>query len=71
MSVTPFVRIETFNTQSVMPAGFGADPTNADLVSTLGLSFKPHPQVVYKADLQRYRDNPENDRFNLGLGYMF
>jgi len=71
MSVTPFMRIETFNTQSVMPAGFGADPANADHVSTLGLSFKPHPQVVYKADLQRYRDNPDNDRFNLGLGYMF
>lgn len=71
MSVTPFVRHEEFNAQSEMPSGFGADPANADRITTLGLSFKPHPQVVFKADLQKYRDNPDNNRFNLGLGYMF
>lgn len=71
MSVTPFVRYEEFNTQSEMPTGFAADPANADRVMTVGLSFKPHPQVVFKADVQTYRDNQNNDRFNLGLGYMF
>lgn len=71
MSVTPFARYEQFNTQSKMPAGFAADPKNADRVITVGLSFKPHPQVVFKADYQKYRDNSINDRFNLGLGYMF
>ncbi len=71
MSLTPFVRYEKYNTQSRMPAGFAADPANADRVTTLGLSFKPHPQVVVKADYQKFRDNSANDRFNLGLGYMF
>lgn len=71
MTVTPFARYEKFNTQSKMPAGFIADPANADRVVTMGLSFKPHPQVVLKADYQKFRDNPNNDRFNLGLGYMF
>ena len=71
MSVTPFARYERFNTQSKMPAGFAADPANADRVATLGLSFKPHPQVVFKADYQKFRNNPSNDRFNLGVGYMF
>ena len=71
MTLTPFVRYEKFNAQSKMPVGFMADPANADRVVTMGLSFKPHPQVVLKADYQKFRDNPTNDRFNLGLGYMF
>jgi hypothetical protein len=71
MTLTPFGRVEKFNTQSAMPSGFAADPANADRVATLGLSFKPHPQVVLKTDYQKFRDNPVNDRFNLGLGYMF
>jgi hypothetical protein len=71
MSITPFARYEKFNTQSKMPAGFASDPTNADRVTTVGLSFKPMPQVVFKADYQKFKDNPGNDRFNLGLGYMF
>jgi hypothetical protein len=54
-----------------MPAGFDSDPANKDRVFTSGLSFKPHPQVVFKGDYQRYRDNRINDRFNLGMGYMF
>lgn len=71
MTLTPFVRYEKFNTQSKMPAGFTADPANADRVTTVGLSFKPHPQVVFKADYQKFKDNSINDRFNLGMGYMF
>ena len=71
MTVSPFIRYEEFNTQSEMPAGFAADLANADRVTTVGLTFKPHPQVVFKADVQKYWDNPNNDRFNLGLGYMF
>lgn len=71
MSLTPFVRYEKFNTQSEMPAGFAANPVNADQVTTVGLSFKPHSQVVLKADYQWFKDNSINERFNLGLGYMF
>ncbi|MFC5743156.1 porin [Dyella tabacisoli] len=71
MKLTPFVRYERFNTQSKMPAGFLADPANADKVTTVGVSFNPHPQVVCKADYQKFQDNPKNDRFNLGIGYMF
>ncbi|AIF46342.1 hypothetical protein [Dyella japonica] len=71
MTLTPFVRYERFNTQSHMPAGFAADPANADHVATMGLTFSPYPQVVCKADYQKYQDNHKNDRFNLGMGYMF
>ena len=71
MSLAPFVRYEQYNTQSKMPLGIVADPANADRVTTIGFSFRPHPQVVLKADYQKYRDNPVNDSINLGLGYMF
>jgi len=71
MTLTPFARYERYNTQSHMPAGFAADPANADHVATVGLTFSPYPQVVCKADYQKYVDNHKNDRFNLGLGYMF
>ncbi|MBV8464679.1 MAG: hypothetical protein JO218_01925 [Burkholderiales bacterium] len=71
MSLTPFARYERYNTQAKMPAGFLADPANEDKVTTVGMSFKPLPQLVFKADYQWYHDNSINDRFNLGLGYMF
>ena len=71
MSVSPFVRYEQFNTQSKMPDGFAAKSENADRVWTVGLSFKPHSQVVVKTDYQKYTDNALSDRFNIGLGYMF
>ena len=71
MTLAPFVRYEQFNTQARMPAGFTADPANADRVITLGLSLEPLPQVVFKADYQKFQNNSANDRYNFGLGYMF
>jgi hypothetical protein len=40
-------------------------------VLTAGVTFRVHPQVVIKADYQKYQDNPLNDRYNLGLGFMY
>ncbi len=70
-SLTPFARYERYDAQARMPTGFATDPANADQVITLGLSFKPVDEVVFKADYQKFKDNPANDRYNLGLGYMF
>lgn len=70
MSLSPFVRYEYYNTQSSMPAGFDANPANAQHVSTAGVTFRLHPQVVIKSDYQKYTDK-DNNRFNVGLGYMF
>ncbi len=70
-SVSPFLRYERYDTQASMPTGFAASGSNADRVATLGLSWKPHPQVVFKADYQRYRVNAASSRFNLGMGYLF
>ncbi len=71
LSLAPFVRYEFFDTQAGMPAGFASDPANRDHVFTAGLSFWLDPQVVIKADYQKYQDNSLNDRYNLGLGFMY
>lgn len=71
MDVAPFIRFERFNTQKELAAGFTPNPLNDERVVTAGLNFKLHPQVVLKADYQKFRTDATQDRFNLGLGYMF
>ncbi len=69
--LAPFIRFERYDTQAGVAAGYVSDPLNRDRVVTAGLSFKLTPQVVIKADYQKFSVNPNNDRLNLGLGYMF
>lgn len=71
MELAPFVRYERFNTQQRVAAGLVPDPLNNERVVTAGLNFYLHPQVVLKADYQKFRGNTDKDRVNLGLGYMF
>jgi phosphate-selective porin O/P len=71
--VAPFVRFERIDIrQQEDPAnGLFQDPNNDDRVKTLGVNFWVHPQVVLKADIERFATNKANDRFDLGLGFMF
>jgi len=71
LSLAPFARYEYFDTQAAMPLGFDRDPANRDHVFTAGVTFRVHPQVVLKADFQKFQANPLNDRYNLGLGFMY
>jgi Phosphate-selective porin O and P len=71
MELSPFARYERYNTQASLPSGFGADPNNNERVTTFGVNFKLHPQVVFKADYQNFNKDSTKDRFNLGVGYMF
>jgi len=68
-----FVRYERYNTQDKVPSGFTADPNNDKTVWTVGINYRPIPNVVLKADYQ-FRDNKgsgEADIFELGLGFIF
>ena len=72
-SLPIFARYERYNTQDSVPTGFTADPNNDKTIWTVGLNFKPHSNVVLKADYQ-FRDNEgdgEPDRLELGLGFIF
>lgn len=71
--LAPFVMYETFNTQSGVPGGMIADPRNDRSSFILGVTWKPHPNVAFKAD---YRDNKDGsgtatDQFNVAVTYMY
>jgi Phosphate-selective porin O and P len=70
----PFVRFEKWNTQADIPNNIVRNDASENDIWTVGANYWPHPQVVLKADYQKF-DKPDGDkgdkRFNLGLGYMF
>ena len=71
--VAPFVRYERIDIKQA------EDPANALLqlaanderIKTIGVNFWVHPQVVLKADVQRYATDKTQDAYRLGLGFMF
>ena len=72
-SLEPFVRVEYYDTQRDMPSGFSKDSTRKITIYTAGLSFKPIPNVVIKADY-RNRSAAQGaiaDEINMGIGYAF
>jgi len=71
--LAPFVRYERIDIkQQEDPAnGQLQDPNNIERIKTIGVNFWVHPQVVLKADVQRYAADKSQDRFELGLGFMF
>lgn len=73
LDFAPFVRLEGIDIrQQEDPAnGLFQDPNNHERITTAGFNFWVHPQVVLKADVQRYRTDSTKDRFDLGVGYMF
>jgi uncharacterized coiled-coil protein SlyX len=72
-SLVPFARWERFDTQDEVPAGFAANPENDVRLWTLGLQFRPIPQVVVKLDHQDVRNAARTgvDQWNLALGWLF
>ena len=72
-SLVPFARWERYNTQDEVPAGFAPNPENDVRLWTLGLQFRPIPQVVVKLDYQDYENEASTgvDRWNLALGWLF
>ena len=73
LDVAPFVRVERIEIRQAEDPSLGVfqDPNNLERIRTIGVNFYVHPQVVVKADLQRYSTDRTKDRLNLGLGYMF
>jgi hypothetical protein len=72
-ALLPYVQYERFNTQKEVDPGFTANPANDRTILTLGLMYKPHPNVAFKTD---YRDNTNEagtaiDQWNLAVNYLF
>src|SRR3990172_2764299 len=83
MSLSTFVRYDQYDTNKEVISGI-PDPTLDKTVITFGFGFKPHTNVVIKADYQ-WKDTesakPEGtasgqdankiDQFNIGAGFIF
>jgi hypothetical protein len=69
-----FIRVERYDTQADVPAGTVKDPTLARRITTVGLSYKPTSNTVFKGDYQLLH-NPsgagEGEVLSLGIGYQF
>jgi len=73
-ALSPFLRWEQFNTaRSYADLGPGLTPDAAatERVITFGANLQITPQIVVKADYQRFRENKDLNRVNLGLGWSF
>ena len=68
-SITPFVRVEQYDTQDKVPAGFARSSSTDEEVITLGVNFKPIDEIVFKAEWQSF--DKADDQFNLSMGYNF
>jgi hypothetical protein len=73
MTLEPFYRYEWIDTQQTVPTGFVRDETKRNQIHTLGLSYKPIPNVVLKADYRNVSAEAGTpaDEVNLGIGLVF
>lgn len=73
--LSPFARFEAMNLHDQVPAGGIADPALDTITWTAGLTYKPIPTVVAKADYQRKASRASGaaaaEQVNLGMGYVF
>jgi len=69
----PYVRYEEVDTQRRVAAGFSADPANDLTVVSIGVAWKPVPQVAAKLDYQFHsnRANTGVNQWNAQLGWLF
>ncbi|HEX4234711.1 MAG TPA: hypothetical protein VH041_10420 [Caldimonas sp.] len=73
-SLAPFARYEEFNTARTfadLGPGLTPDAARTERVVTFGANFNIGSGIVVKADYQRFRENRDADRFDLGLGWSF
>ncbi|RMF74762.1 MAG: hypothetical protein D6738_05490 [Acidobacteria bacterium] len=70
----PFVRRESFDTLDEVPAAFAGMGLDGQRdVTTIGVVYKPIPQVAVKLDFQNFdtASGSSVDQWNAALGFMF
>ncbi len=72
-ALVPFVRYEQLDLHDEVPDGLEKDPAVKYTFLTTGLTYRPIPTVVLKADYQRKTDDADEvqDQLNLGVGWVF
>jgi hypothetical protein len=71
--LSPFVRYEAFDTQAAVASGLTADPANDRRNLTVGIHYRPIPNIAIKFDWQDQGNSAGTgvDRYSLGLGWLF
>jgi hypothetical protein len=76
--LAPFFRIERYNTLASVANGFDKSVGLDRWIYQAGLSYKPIPNIVVKADYRNIQDRklaplgiPTGDEFNLGFGFIY
>lgn len=72
-SLRPYLRLERFDTQAEVPAGYIRDPARDVDSVTLGLAYQPIDPLILKIDYLDYDNGAGTgvDQFNVALGYVF
>jgi len=72
-ALIPYVRYERLNAQQEVIAGVVAGPAQDQTLRTVGVSYKPIPQVALKLDVAKVEDHARTgrDQVSLALGYYF
>jgi len=72
-SLTPFIRYEEIDTQSSMPTGFTPVASRDREITTYGVAYQPHPQIIFKLDFRDQEDaaGTGQDQTNLSMGFIF
>ena len=65
----PFVRYEGLDTHHVVASGLMRDRLQDETILSFGLNWMPIDQIVFKASFQDF--DRGDDRFELGMGYVF
>jgi hypothetical protein len=73
MSLSPFFRFEALNPQSAVEGAGVLNPALDQRVYTVGLDFKPIPQVVLKADYQAITSGVPGtlSQIDVGVGFVY
>ncbi len=71
--LAPFFRYERYDTQQSVPRGFANNAANSRVEYTVGVTYRPIPQIALKADQQWKRNQARTgvNQWNLGVGWSF
>jgi len=72
-ALIPYVRYERMNTQQEVVEGVAANLANDQTLLTMGVAYKPIPQVAVKLDMTKVENRARTgrDQVSLSLGYYF
>jgi len=72
-SFSPFVQYESLNTHAGVATGFTANKAFDRNILTIGVSYKPHPNVAFKVDYQDVKNGAGTgiNQWNAAVNYLY